>query len=355
MYFLSEVWTSNQERYAVLKKINIVGITQGVSVPSTRFRWSQYADDLNDAGFEVHEHISRFGAYPPASHNLRPAWFAAAYAESLLRVLSSNRFDVRFLQRNLISRFCTLEPLLKKPLIFDVDDAIFLGARGASANRISKISSLTICGNDFLANHFSDFGSVVVVPTAVDTLRYSVRSKRNNRFKVIGWSGSSSGFKYLYEIESVILSVLKKFEDVNFKVVADKPPLFKSLPKERVVFEQWSADKEVEALQEFSIGIMPLEDSLWARGKCSFKMLTYMAVGIPVVVSPVGMNAQVLSHASCGFGPKNHDEWVNAISALLESSTLSESMGSVGRKIIEERYAKNVIGPKITDIIKLHI
>ena len=100
---------------------------------------------------------------------------------------------------------------------------------------------------------------------------------------------------------------------------------------------------------------MPLEDDLWAKGKCSFKMLTYMSVGIPVVVSPVGMNLEVLSQAHCGFGPRNDHEWIEAISSLLESSELSKNMGEAGRSLIEARYAKNIIGLQLSEILKSQI
>ncbi|UST54343.1 glycosyltransferase family 4 protein [Comamonadaceae bacterium OTU4NAUVB1] len=337
------------------KKIKILGITQGADVPSTRFRWSQYGEDLISENFEVSEAASKCGAYPPASHGWRPVWFGAACVENLGRVFRSNKFDLTFLQRNLISTLFSLESMIKKPFVFDVDDAIFLGARGKNANRIARISSLTICGNNFLANHFADYGSVVVLPTAVDASRFVPLDHISGFQKVIGWSGSSSGFKYLYEIEPAISKILKKYPDSILKIVSDKAPLFKSISSSKVVYEPWSVEREVAVLQEFSVGIMPLENSLWARGKCSFKMLTYMSVGIPVVVSPVGMNSEVLAQAHCGFGPRNHDEWVDSISSLLENPTLSKSMGACGRKLIETNYSKKVIGPKLSLILKSQI
>lgn len=330
----------------------LVGITQGECVPSTRFRWSQYVDLLENYGFGVTEFHSSFSAYPPALTIRRPGWLAATMAESLARTLRSSRFDLRFLQRNLTATLCTWEPLLRKPFVFDVDDAIFLGPRGASADRIARSASLIICGNNFLADHFSRHGRVAVLPTAVDTLHFVPRVVPQPAKQVIGWSGSSSGLKYLYGIEPAILNLLKKHPDTVLKIVSDKPPVFKTLPPHQVVYEPWSTVREVAVLQEFAVGIMPLEDDLWARGKCSFKMLTYMAVGLPVVVSPVGMNTELLAQAPCGFGPKNMDEWVNAISSILNSSTLTETMGRAGRQLIETRYAKNIIGPQLARMLK---
>ena len=334
------------------RKPKILALTQGLHTPSTRFRWQQYAEDLTDAGLEVSELSSHFGSYAPASRIRRPLWLAATMAESLVRTLRANSHDLRFLQRNLTATLCTWEPFLSKPFVFDVDDAIFLGPRGASADRIARSASLIICGNSFLAEHFSRHGPVVVLPTAVDASRFVPRAGPMPSRQVIGWSGSSSGLKYLYGIEQAIHKLLHRHPDVFLKVVSDKAPAFKSLPSDRVVYEPWSPDREVAVLHEFAVGIMPLDDDLWARGKCSFKMLTYMAAGIPVVVSPVGMNVEILTQGSCGLAAKTTDDWVDAISSLLSDTALSAQMGRTGRQIIEARYARNVVAPQLVQLLK---
>jgi glycosyltransferase involved in cell wall biosynthesis len=311
--------------------------------------------DLAESGFEASELYSQFGAYAPSSLKRRPLWLGATLAESLWRTLRSNQYDLRFLQRNLTATLFSWEHWLKKPFVFDVDDAIFLGQRCNSADRISRMAALTICGNNFLADHFSHFGPVAVLPTAVDTNRFVPRGGPLGTRPVIGWSGSSSGLKYLYDIEPAIKNLLNKHPDVLLKVVSDKAPVFKSLPSGQVVFEPWSPDREVAVLHEFTIGIMPLEDDLWARGKCSFKMLTYMAAGLPVVVAPVGMNIEILDQGPCGFSAKTTDDWVGAISSLLCNPGLAAKMGQSGRQIIEARYAQNVIAPRLAQLLKAQL
>lgn len=334
------------------RKPRIVALTQGSRIPSTRFRWKQYVQDLITTGLDVSELPSHCNAYAPGSRVLRPMWFAATGTESLVRTLCANRYDLRFLQRNLTATICMWEPLLRKPFVFDVDDAIFLGPRGGSADRIARLAALTICGNNFLADHFSTHGPVVVLPTAVDTNRFVQRAWSPNTRPVIGWSGSSSGLKYLYGIEPAIQKLLYQHPEALLKVVSDKAPVFKTLPSKQVVYERWSPDREVSALHEFTVGIMPLEDDLWARGKCSFKMLTYMSVGLPVVVSPVGMNVEILDRGPCGFAAKSSDDWVDAISTLLSDATLACQMGRSGRQIVEARYARNVIAPQLAQLLK---
>lgn len=333
----------------------IVALTQGANTPSTRFRWQQYVEDLAQAGLDVSELSSYFGAYAPVSKARRSFWLVATMAESLTRTLRSSHYDLRFLQRNLTATLCTWEPLLRKPFVFDVDDAIFLGPRGVSADRIARSASLIICGNNFLAEYFAQHGRVEVLPTAVDARRFVPRADHQSAKQVIGWSGSSSGLKYLYGIEPAIFSLLDKHPEAVLKVVSDRPPVFKTLPSERVVYERWSPEREVAVLQDFAIGIMPLEDDLWARGKCSFKMLTYMSVGLPVVVSPVGMNVEILAQGPCGYAAKTDDDWVDAISNLLNKPELADQMGRTGRKIIEDHYARNVVAPKLVKLLKEQI
>lgn len=325
----------------------LVGLTQGQYQPSTRFRWSQYINDFRESGFEVSHLESHFGGYAPDSRLKRLPWITGAMAENAVRTVLANRYDLRFIQRNLIATLCTLEPLLKKPFVFDVDDAIFLESRGISADRIAQKSSLVICGNNFLANHFEKFAPVIVLPTAVDTLRFKPPEESAAHQQIIGWSGSSSGFKYLYLIEPAINEILIRFPEAILKVVSDRKPEFNALPESRVIFEKWTAEREVEILHEFTVGIMPLEDNLWAKGKCSFKMLTYMAAGLPVVVSPVGMNKEVLMQADCGLAATTLDEWVYSITQLFLNPSHAEKMGLIGRKLIEERYARNVIAPQL--------
>jgi glycosyltransferase involved in cell wall biosynthesis len=238
----------------------------------------------------------------------------------------------------------------------DVDDAIFLGARGASAGVIAKRAQVIICGNQFLADYFSAFGAVSILPTAVDTDEFrpgqALQEEQQQEKQVIGWSGSSSGFEYLRLIEPALANVLRKFRHARFRVVADKPPKFLTLDPARVEFERWTPERQVRSLQEFTVGIMPLSDSPWARGKCSFKMLTYMAVGVPVLVSPVGMNVEVLAHGQSGLSARSIDDWVDSLTVMLSDSQLRRRMGVVGRGVVERHYSKRVLAPRFVDVLR---
>lgn len=331
---------------------DVIALTQGAAVPSTRFRWQQYRPLLAEHGLRCADLDARWSAYAPARRLVRPLWLAGAGLDGLARVLRANRARLRLLQRNLVATLETFEPLLARPFVFDVDDAIFLGPRGASADRIARRAALTICGNAFLADHFSATGPVAILPTAVDAERFRPAPERAPAAPVIVWSGSSGGFGYLETIAPALAEVLRRHPQARLRVVADRPPQLPALPAAQLEFVPWSPDSEVVALQGSSIGLMPLHDDPWARGKCSFKMLTCMAVGLPVVVSPVGMNVEILAQARCGFAARGPDEWVDALGQLMAAPDAAAAMGRAGRALVEERYARRVVGPELARLLK---
>lgn len=332
--------------------VSLVALTQGANVPSSRFRVRQYHPDFKAVGLEVTELTARWNAYPPAPKWRRPLWFAGAWLDAGVRVLEASvRGDVCLLQRNLIATLATWESAIRVPLVFDVDDAIFLQSRSEAANRIARRSALVICGNAFLAEHFSKLARVEILPTAVDTEYFRPALALADEPLTIGWSGSSAGFQYLYSIRTALGRVLQERPRARLCIVADRRPNLPELPQSRLDFIPWSADVEVRAIQGFAVGIMPLDDTPWSRGKCSFKMLTYMSVGVPVVVSPVGMNAEILNMGSCGFGPRCEDDWVQALTSILDSSSDARRMGRTGRAIVEARFARNIVGPRLAKLL----
>jgi glycosyltransferase involved in cell wall biosynthesis len=331
--------------------LRVAALTQGMHVPSTRFRVEQHINALSLLGIDIDHEPARHGAYPPGNTLRRIGWLPRTVADAALRVWRANDSDVCLLQRELVSTLHTAERMIKRPFIFDVDDAIFLHKRGCSVDAIAKNAKLIICGNSFLADHFSAIGAVEILPTAVNTSRF-VPAPVSMARPIIGWSGSSSGFAYLESIQEPLRIVLDRFPDAVFSVIADRPPTLPKLPAEQLLFTRWTEDTEVQGLQSFSVGLMPLSDTTWSRGKCSFKMLTYMAVGVPVVVSPVGMNREVLALGNCGLAASSIDDWVDALTTLLRDQDLSASMGAAGRRIVESYYSLNVIAPRLAALLK---
>lgn len=332
--------------------LRVLALTQGANLPSTRFRLEQYLPSLLKAGLAVAHLPARFSAYPPQVFIDRLCWLPLSVADAFRRALSERgEYDVCFLQRELVSTLVTAEPAISNPFVFDVDDAIFLHRRGKWVDSVARRATLIICGNQFLAEHYARLGRVEILPTAVDTKRF-YPSKALKSKPIIGWSGSSSGLKYLYAIEGALRKVLEVHRDAEVHIVSDRQPTFHTLPLDRVRYIPWSADVEVSAVQSFSVGLMPLFDEPWARGKCSFKMLTYMAAGVPVVVSPVGMNSEVLGLGYCGFGPRSDSEWVDAIDHILNDEAAAHRTGAIGRTIVEEHFSVEHLGARLAGLLR---
>lgn len=329
--------------------LRVGAYTGGRDVPSARFRVRQYIPTLRESGVEMQEFPALLGSYAPALRVARPLWAAGAVLERTAAALRSFQFDVTLLQREMISTLLSAEILTRAPRVLDVDDAIFLHRDGTFARALAGISRAVICGNSYLAERFHDWnGNVHILPTAVDTDRYLPAAPAPGR-RSIGWAGTSSNFRYLEWLVPAFRRVLERHPDAVVRVMANRRPAL-DLPPHRLEFVQWSPENEVATLQQMTVGIMPLDDSEWARGKCSFKMLTYMACGIPVVASPVGMNADVLARGG-GIGPRTVEEWIEALDMVLTEEPLARCLGRKGREVVLQNYSLRSIAPRLAAIL----
>ncbi|MGZ6970683.1 MAG: glycosyltransferase family 4 protein, partial [Thermoanaerobaculia bacterium] len=326
------------------RALRVAALTGGRRVSASRFRVRQYIPRLRQLGVDVHEFIARFESYPPEEVYPRPLWAVATLAERLPAVARSHRFDLTLLQREMVSTFMTLEPLTKSPRVLDVDDALWLLRRGDFFRRLARRCTGVLCGNAYIADVVSRWNSRVrVLPTAVDTNRFRPPSNSGDPARpVIGWSGLPSGFPYLLSIERSLAAVLERNPDVRLRVVSRRYPPFERVPRERVEFIEWSEDVEVETIQGMTVGLMPLDETPWSLGKCSYKMLLYMACGVPAVVSPIGMNAEVLAKGPVGLGPRTGDEWTEALESLLRDPAGARRMGQAGRDVVLTSYGLDV-------------
>lgn len=334
--------------------IRIASFTGGKNDPSSRFRIRSYHGILSREGYLVEDFFLSVEKYPPRNFLNRVFWFAKIIKERSNQILRYSRsaFDVTFLQREMISTLYTFERFVKKPIIFDVDDAIHLGTRHHNIEKIARRADAIICGNIYLANYYKiKFDNVFIVPTPVDTRLYTPKIHRNNKIVNVGWLGTSSNFNYLYQIEKALYQVLVSNENIRLVIVSNEKPVFTEIKD--FIFREWSIKSEVKDLHSFDIGIMPLEDSDWAKGKCSFKMLQYMSCGIPVVVSKIGMNVELLNMGNIGFGASNYYyDWISAIEELTNSFDLRKSMGENGRLVVEKNYSTDVCSIELMKIIE---
>jgi glycosyltransferase involved in cell wall biosynthesis len=328
--------------------IKVAAFTAGWHTSSARFRVRQYIEALQAYGIKLEEFPARLGAFPPKSKFIRSFWAVGSLSSRLPSIRRSYRFDVTLFQREMLSTFLTLEPFTKKPRVLDVDDAIWLNRKSSFAHRLAAISDSVICGNTFLAEYFSQWNSrVTVLPTAVDTDRFvpAVAKPAGNRL-TIGWSGAQSGFADLQVVEEALRVILRKYPGARLRVIADEPPRL-DLPAGQIEFVPWSPEAEVQAIQTLDVGLMPLRDTLWSRGKCSYKMLLYMSCAVPVIVSPVGMNTEILKMGDIGACASTTDDWVAALEQALGNPQLAAATGKNGREVVRQNFSIGAIAPRL--------
>lgn len=241
--------------------------------------------------------------------------------------------------------------LFKRKIIIDFDDAIWLPPQQSSNAWLQplrfyhKLSFLcqwaykVSCGNTFLANYALQYNrNVCLIPTTLDTQQQHNQAKHhtNKPLTVIGWTGSHTTLPYLIPLYPILEQLAQQYA-IEFRVIANQAPDTK-LPF--VKFVKWASNTEVADLLAFDIGIMPLTNTPWEEGKCGFKALQYMSLGIPAVVSPVGVNNSIVQHEQNGFIAHNNQDWLHYLSQLIQSAELRNKLGEAGRQTVVERFSK---------------
>jgi glycosyltransferase involved in cell wall biosynthesis len=348
--------------------VKVAALTLGRDAPSARFRIRQYRSQLVDHGVMLKEYcpvVSQMIPLPGVLGTIRRRYlFPWPLIQSLLNIFARlpafvgcRGADVTVINRCVLPGLDELVALLPRPRILDVDDAIWLtDPRGSeAAARLVRRVDAVIAGNEYLATWYRQHNNnVFVVPTAVDTDKYRPMAPEKHMKKTgctIGWIGTAGNFPHLRLVWSAIKIVLTRCPEVRVLVVSDRRPEWVRFDGERAVFRAWSEETEARDLRDMDIGIMPLHDNEWTRGKCGFKMLQYLAVGIPVVVSPVGMNNDILNGAELGFGARDEKEWVTALIRLSEDRGLRQRLGANGRALVESKYSTRRIASRLAEIV----
>lgn len=334
----------------------VAAFTGAFNEPCARFRVRQHIENLKEFGVEVDDLSSSLGTFPPRNKFIRPIWAAGNILQHIPYTIKSWKYDVSLIQREFLSTFYTVEFLTRKPRILDVDDAIWIYRGGKCARKLAESVNHIICGNQYLAEWFQKINTnITIIPTAVDTERFAPTFDHQiPEKKIIGWTSTSSSYPHLYKIEDALLKVFQIYPNCVLRIISDQPPSFKKIPEKNVEYIKWTPEMETKALFDIAIGIMPLEDNEFSRGKCSYKMLTYMSCEKPVVVSPVGMNKDVLSMGKVGFSAENNKDWTEALLCLLENDSERAAMGKSGRQIILSKFDKKVVCQQISEVINYY-
>jgi glycosyltransferase involved in cell wall biosynthesis len=331
--------------------------------PSQRFRFEQYLYLLTKAGHQYS--LAPFLSlatwnilYKPGQVIAKAFGIINGFVRRLGLLFTVPTYDFVFVHREAAPigppfLEWIITKLLGKKVIYDFDDAIWL-ANTSDSNKIAanlkwhhKVADIcrwaykNSCGNAYLADYARQFNpNTVVNPTTIDTvhLHNQIRDQSALGRLVIGWTGTHSTLKYLNQVVPVLAKLEAEGLDFEFRVISNQPP---TLLLRSLVYMPWRKDTEITDLLGFHVGLMPLENDQWAQGKCAFKALQYMALGIPALVSPVGMNTEVVENGQNGFVCATPAEWETSLRQILADSNLRKSMGAAARLTIEERYSVN--------------
>jgi glycosyltransferase involved in cell wall biosynthesis len=348
-----------------IDSLDVLFSVVGSSIPSSRFRVMQFLPHLEPHGVRAglsYGYGSQYNLHGRRIYG--PAYKLFGRMRRAARtVAQASRWDVVFLQRTALPFTALPERLTsaRNPrIIFDFDDAIFLDERGMVRGRRHRAfldaiaaSAHVVAGNQFLADHTAAPDKTTVVPTVIDTDRYRpAAASVSDRGTTVwmGWMGTASNFYQLDRIVPVLEQVLSARPTVRLRIVSNArfEPLGSHPGVEQV---PWSAEHEIELLQSFDIGIMPLDDTPWSRGKCGFKLIQFMAVGKPVVASAVGVNNQIVSEGVSGHLVKDGDEWSEALISLIDSRAERERMAPNARRRIESSYSIHSVLPTLLGIM----
>lgn len=337
-----------------------------------RFRISQFVPYLREQGIEVT--VRPFYTpeyfrlvYRRGQHVRKAALFVALAWRRFRDLPGIGRYDLVWLYREAIPLGPpVIEWLIARmgiPIVYDFDDAIFLPSV-SEANRavaflkhpgrvaqVLRRSRHVVVGNEFLAEYARRYNdAVTVLPTVVDTSRFVPRAHvpPQPRKLVVGWIGSPTTFQYLESLKDVLAAVSAK-HPFTLKVSGAGRPV--NFPGVDVQVVPWSMADEVELFNTCDLGVYPLTDDDWSRGKCGFKAIQCMACGVPVVAAAVGVNREIITHGVNSMLASTPQEWIEHLSVLLTNSELRNRMAIAGRQTIEARYSLRVTGPRLAAVL----
>jgi len=274
-------------------------------------------------------------------------------------------YEVVFIQKVLfglpVIRFLKLWiKIFRKIVVFDFDDAIFTTPKnvkireqqlslGVRFRNTVRLSDLVVLENAFNKSNVENLvENILVITGPIDTNRYHPRVSESRRDVVIGWIGSPSTTMYLEPLIPILFQLQRKYPHISFKTIGASPITFPGL---RIKQVPWNLQTEVPELHEFDIGVMPLTDDEWSQGKGGYKILQYMALGIPAIASPVGVNSELIVDGHSGFLPLTIEDWRDKLDLLGSSEKFRMELGKFGRQLAIEKYSFEVSSPRLFNAI----
>jgi glycosyltransferase involved in cell wall biosynthesis len=338
--------------------MRVLFLTQGALMPSSRFRVLQLVPALEKAGIQctvlapnpsVGGDLAGYKLIRPVRELLRPL----SVLSRLKALPLIKAHDVVVIQKPLNRfGFVAMEKwiTMQKPTVFDLDDAVFHNAwnlEGIQTRRIARWAHHITAGNQYIREALRQPQKTSIIPTVVDVNRYQMRTDPEGPF-TLGWTGSGSNLRELLLVKESLAEVLRATKGRLLIISNQRPP--KELEDLPIHFIEWSPEVEATGPAEVHVGLMPLRDIPYNRGKCGFKLLQYMARGIPVVTHPIGANAEIVRNHVDGFWAESQHDWTEALLKLSSSKDLRIQMGAAGRSRVEEFYSVQSVVPNLSEI-----
>jgi glycosyltransferase involved in cell wall biosynthesis len=338
--------------------------------PGQRYRIEQWEPILNKLGVEIT--YAPFDSvelnqtlHSPGANFRKLSLLAESFGRRFRLMKSLKNYDLVYVFREAtLFGPAFFERLIHQsglPFVFDFDDAIFESYKSpsngylsylkfaAKTKRICRMASHVIVGNPYLAEYAEKFNDhVTIVPSTIDTDKYTATPRPDSHIPVIGWTGSFSTVQHLNTLRSV-LGKLARQRPFRLRIIGTTTYELEGVDVEVV---PWRSSSEVEDLRPIDVGIMPLPDDEWTRGKCGMKALQFMALGLPVVCSPVGVNTDIIQDGVNGFLAKSDDEWIQKLDQLLASSELRQRLGAAARVTVESGYSSHVHAPRVFEVFQ---
>ena len=338
--------------------------------PGQRFRIEEWEPILRESGVEI--------AYAPFENDeLHSVLYSGGQIAAKIKAVSQNmkrrrdalsdlgKYDIVYIFREAALLgppwFERKIAMSGVPIVFDFDDAVFVSYKSPSNGYLSylkfpgktaeicRLSTYVMAGNKYLADYaFQNNKNVTIIPTTIDTDKYTFIERREPETIVVGWSGSFSTIQHLDTIRDVLQELAR---DEKFLLRVIGTPVYK-IPGVDTEAIAWRSETEIEDLRRIDIGLMPLPDENWTKGKCGLKALQYMALGIPTICSPVGVNSTIIQDGENGLLADGKAEWVDKIKRLIHSAKMRRDMGRAGRGTVEKYYSAKTIAPRVLEVFR---
>lgn len=337
---------------------------------SSRLRMTQYIPFLSENELNITQKCFFNDRYLMLLYNnkkISKFLLFKFYLKRVLILLNAKKYDLIWIEKEIFPYFPAMfEYALNKfniPYIVDYDDAVFHNydlsknkyikkLLGNKIDNVMKYSSIVIAGNQYISERAKLSGAkeVVIIPTVVDIERYSEKVNYQSDIIIVGWIGSPYTQKYLVDIIK-ILEKMSKSNPIRLVLVGANHSIQESVSELDIEVLPWSENMEAEYIKSFDIGIMPLVDGPWEKGKCGYKLIQYMASGVPVIASPVGVNVEIVMNNQCGYLAGIPSEWEVSFQMLISDYKKRQHYGKNGRKAVEQIYSLQVQRTKLLNII----